>query len=113
MSEDRRKFTCPRCNIFVEAVVYENGDAVCPHCENSVHVDKPHALLARAEKAENNLAACMEHHEFVLARATKAESLVERLIEAGNRIFLTPQGASVSDVLNWQALGTEWKAGKK
>jgi len=37
--DSRKRFTCPRCNVWVEAEVNNfDGAAVCPSCENEVQV---------------------------------------------------------------------------
>lgn len=34
----RKRFTCPRCQVWIEAEVTTDGEAVCPACENDITI---------------------------------------------------------------------------
>lgn len=93
----RLQTTCPRCETWVETEMDEDGDAVCPACENTFHSDYFDTPQKRIFELETQL--------------TKAQSLIERLFETGHMMIGDAtdwwDGEAVE---KWNALIAEYRA---
>ena len=135
----RRKFTCYRCGKYVEAEMDDDGDATCLACENVIDLEPERKLQNRIStlEAENELKdkegddlakelsdleiekdQLFEEALAYKSRAEKAEAMVERLIEAGNKITRhcsvnlldwPDTSKKLQIAIDWDNLVAEWK----
>lgn len=111
MNAENRMWKCPECGII------QHGKT-CIRC-GMTNIRARIGELLLPKPLENQAIfedALCEDWDALQARAEKAEAMVERLIDAGQKVhFISEQIApvNVEPLRKWRALVAEWRVGGK